>query len=166
MDFVQPCHAGGEEITPDQRVDIDPGIYHRRADVVQYMPGGDEDSGYQLEARPDRSARSIQHASQVSRDPRGRPGDRGGHCGTTSRSAGSASADVKPGAAGIDADRDAGSYPRVTLRVASPETPTMITPPDAEKLSPNSSSTRSGRAALPARSIMSAVDLAISIIAS
>ena len=42
----------------------------------------------------------------------------------------------------------------------------MITVPEAENLIPNSTSTRSGRAFAPARSIIRAVDFATSTIAS
>jgi hypothetical protein len=48
----------------------------------------------------------------------------------------------------------------VTFKLASPATPAMITVPETENFSPNSSSTRSGRAADPAFSIICAVDLA------
>ena len=54
----------------------------------------------------------------------------------------------------------------MTFRLASPATPAMITVPEAENFSPNSTSTRSGRAAAPAFSIICAVDFATSMIAS
>ena len=54
----------------------------------------------------------------------------------------------------------------VTFRLASPAIPARITPPDAENLNPNSTSSRSGRAAFPARSIVRAVDRATSTIVS
>jgi hypothetical protein len=54
----------------------------------------------------------------------------------------------------------------VTFKVASSATLAMITAPEAENNSPNSTCTRSGRAAFPARSINSAVDRATSTIAS
>ena len=50
--------------------------------------------------------------------------------------------------------------------LSAPATPAMITVPEAENFSPNSTSTRSGRAAAPACSIICAVDLATSMIAS